>query len=426
MKITMYRLAMMAAAVTVLSACGSQKTSSSVFEKTETEECEAAAMQTRFVVRFVDGSTEVVEAPSKQEFLDGFVTKNLQRIEYAEPDFMVKTRARELASAPVTASAVINNWGPQRIEAEKMWEAGVTGAGIVVAVVDSGMDFAHAQLAPQVFVNPGEQGLDAHGDERATNGIDDDGNGFTDDAIGYDFFANKPLKGDYNYHGSHVAGIIAAAHSDTTSGSRSYVQGVAPGAKILPLAFLNSEGDGLMSNGVTAIKYAADRGARVINASWGGPMCSRSLRDVIASLEARGIVFVAAAGNDSVNVDRYKEYPASLNLGSQITVGATGEQNYRAEYSNYGPLAVHIFAPGTNIISTIPGGFGTLSGTSMATPMVSGAVALLLSAEPAATPSQIRQALSAAAAKRSDYENASRGRLNLANALGELRRILGN
>ncbi|MBX3020430.1 MAG: S8 family serine peptidase [Bdellovibrionales bacterium] len=414
-------LAMMAAVAGLLTACGSDNIASNKFEKATTE-CEGEAAAGRFVVHFNDGRSQVVTAASKQEFLDGFVTDNLSTIEYAEHDFRVRMKVEPLSTIP--RSTAVNNWGVTRVEADALWSQGVTGDGVTVAVIDSGMDFTHPQLVARALKNPGEMGVDANGQDRATNGIDDDGNGFIDDAIGFDFHKSQPLKGDYNYHGSHVAGIIAAEHADTSAGARSYVQGVAPGARILPLAFLNEDGDGYISDAVTAIKYAVQRGARVINASWGGTMCSRSLRQMVYSLEKKGIVFVAAAGNDSSNVDYYPEYPASLNLGAQITVGATGEQNYRAEYSNYGAVSVHIFAPGTNIVSTVPGGLGTLSGTSMATPMVAGAAALLLSAEPTASPLQLRQALAASASKRSDYVNASQGRMNLHNALAELRRLL--
>lgn len=418
------RLATMAAAVSVLAACGEQKTSERIFEKAGSEECAGAVIQGRYMVRYTDGRMATVNATSDKEFLDGYVTRNLASIEYAEPDYRVQVKAGQLNV--MAGPGVADNWGVERVHVEALWAQGLRGQGIAVAVVDSGMDLAHPQLAKRVYTNPGEQGVDSLGRDRMTNGIDDDGNGLIDDAIGYDFAADRPLRGDYQHHGTHVAGIIVAEHPDTEAGPQPYVQGVAPEAKVLPLAFLDETGSGSMSNGVRAIEYAVVRGARVINASWGGPMCSRSLRDTISRLEGRGVIFLAAAGNDRSDVDRFKEYPASLNLAAQITVGATGEADFMAEYSNYGAQAVHIFAPGTSIISTIPGNrMGSLSGTSMATPFVAGAVALLLGAEPTAQARQIRQALYNSAVKRSDYINASRGRMDLSIALSELRRIMG-
>lgn len=413
------RLILVAAGIAGLTACGSTSNSARVFEKTS-ESCAAEALANRFVVRFKDGRTQVIEAPSKAEFLAGFVEENWHRIEYAEHDFKVHADVGALT----TATTLANNWGVIRIEADSLWTQSVFGNGVTVAVVDSGVDITHSQLAERIAVNAGEQGLDEHGRDRATNGVDDDHDGYIDNVYGYDFVHGRALTGDNNFHGTHVAGIIAASHGDLQAASRTYVEGVAPGAKILPVAFLDENGDGNMADGVLAIEYAVKHGAKVINASWGGTRCSRSLRETVTNLEKAGIVFVVAAGNEAWNIDVVKEYPASLNLPAQITVGATGEQNYMADYSNYGATSVHIFAPGTSIVSTVPGGMGSLSGTSMATPMVAGAAALLLSAEPAATATQIRSALAASAIKRSDYVSASQGRLNLRTALSELRKIM--
>ncbi|MGE0526216.1 MAG: S8 family peptidase [Bdellovibrionales bacterium] len=403
-----------------LSACGRTKTAATVFEKT-TEECLGDALESQFLVHYSDGHTEVVQAESKQAFLDGFVTQNLSLIEYAEYDFRVRVdRKPTIYDSVPTPSA--DNWGPIRVNADALWQQNVRGEGAVVAIVDSGMDIRHSQLQEQIFHNSGEIGTDTNGRDRAANGLDDDHNGFVDDAYGYDFVNNRGLRGDHQEHGTHVAGVIAAAHSDTHAQATSYIQGIAPDAKVLPLAFLGRDGTGLISDGVRAIKYAVQRGARVINASWGGSACSRSLRDLIATLDSRGVVFVAAAGNAGLNIDRQREFPASLDLPAQITVGAVGVLDFMAEYSNYGVKTVHLFAPGTDIVSTLPEGrIGALTGTSMATPFVTGAVALLLGAEPSASVAQIRHALAASAFKRSEYLNASQGRLDLRTALTILR-----
>lgn len=405
----------------MLAGCGKTRNASSVFQEAS-DECAFAAVPHRFIVKYADGRSEAIEAASKREFIDGYLTKNLNRVVYAEHDFRVQTET--FTQGGGGGSTLIDNWGVIRINAQALWQENIRGRGVRVAVIDSGMDLSHPQLRKQVYTNPGEQGLDDHGHDRSANGIDDDQNGFIDDAMGYDFANNRPHRGDNNYHGSHVSGVIAAQHGDTIAMDADYLQGVAPEAKILPLAFLGKEGGGLLSDAVRAIEYAAQRGVNVINASWGGADCSRSLAESIAGLNDKGITIVVAAGNSRMNIDRYRTYPASLLFPAQITVGATGNNDYMAEFSNYGARAVHIFAPGTEIVSSIPGGYAVLSGTSMAAPFVTGAVALLKSAVPAATPGQIRAALLISAAHHSeaDYLNASKGRLDLNDALSYLRR----
>lgn len=412
----------------LLTACGGgpEEAAPSKFVK-PAEECAADVIANQYIVHYTNGSMAVVHAASERQFMSQFLKPRQNEIVYAEPDFRVHAAVwKGLANQPPNSSSA-DNWGAQRVEADALWADGVRGQSVSVAVVDSGMDMHHPQLAPQLFKNSGETGLDSTGRDRATNGVDDDGNGFVDDVSGYDFTngGSKSLKGDYTYHGTHVAGIILAKHDDQQAKAAPYVQGLAPAAQILPLAFLDANGSGNISDGVRAIKYAVLRGVKVINASWGGPICSRSLRDTIQQLETQGVVFVSAAGNESLDIDTYKEYPASLNLAAQLTVGATGAFDYMAEFSNYGSQSVHLFAPGADIVSTIPGGsLAALSGTSMAAPFMSGAVALLLSAEPGAHVSQVRQALYNASVRRPDYINAAQGRLNLRRALAELRSLL--
>jgi subtilisin family serine protease len=367
-----------------------------------------------------------VQADSEQALIDGYLTKNLDSVAYAEHDFRVHLDAT-VVHASGSSVTMANNWGPISIHADSLWQQNQRGDGVVVAVVDTGADLRHPQLSTQFYINPGESGSDANGNDRASNGIDDDGNGYVDDSVGYNFTSGQrgPLTGDDNGHGTHVSGIIAAAHHDTTAKAETYVQGVAPGAKILPLKFLDANGSGSLSDSVAAIQYAVAHCARVINASWGGPDCSRTLRDEIAALASKDVAFIAAAGNDAVDLSLSPEYPAALDLSSQITVGAVGDHGDMADYSNYGD-PVHIFAPGTMIASTWPGGqMAYLSGTSMATPFVSGAVALLRAVMPTATVAQIRQALYSSAVHEDMYLNASKGRMDLAPAVSYLHQFAG-
>jgi subtilisin family serine protease len=220
-------------------------------------------------------------------------------------------------------------------------------------------------------------------------------------------------------HGTHVAGIIAAQHDDNLH-MTGYVQGIAPQAKILPVKFLGEDG-GTMSGALRSIDYAISRGAKIINASWGGTGCSLSLRQKVSEVANRNILFVAAAGNNGVNLERYPEYPAAFNLPTQITVGAIGETLFMANYSNYSTEYVHIFAPGSQVVSTIPGqAYAAYSGTSMATPFVAGAAAVLLSARPDLSPADLRRLLFTTVQQDNTYSNLTRGRLNLGSAVNAL------
>ncbi len=421
----MLRLLLTCAFTVLLTACGQATQDPGNLLQKSSDECAGTALPRQFIVKHLDGSLKVVQAESEEALIKGYLTEHYAQVEFAEHDQVVKTA---LPAQSVHASkSGADNWGTMRIDADKLWAQGARGSGVIVAVVDTGVDINHPQLQNQVLFNAGENGRDGKGGDKQTNGIDDDKNGYIDDYAGYNFVTKHGLTGDNQYHGTHVAGIVAAAHQDTVAGAKSYVQGVAPQVKILPVAFLDSKGSGLMSDAAAGILYAVARGAQVINASWGGTGCSKTLNAVIAGLEANNVVFVNAAGNETLNVDLSMEYPASLNLTPQITVGATGDHNYMAEYSNYGIKAVHIFAPGSDIVSTLPdANIGPLSGTSMATPFVTGAVALLLSQIPDATASQIRAALYNSAMHDAGYINASHGRLDLAQALVQLHQFVGH
>ena len=277
---------------------------------------------------------------------------------------------------------------------------------MTVAVVDTGINAGHDDLASQIAGDAGEQG-----DGREHNGIDDDHDGYVDDYAGWDFVSSDNTPQDGNGHGSHVAGTIAAAGNNSAG-----LIGVAPGARVLPLRVMDDSGSGWMSNIAAGFEYAADRGVPIVNASLGGSRSS-VLEDIIAAHPRT--LFVVAAGNDNVNDDDpdAAEYPCAFPEANVVCVGASNQSDARASFSNYGATSVDLFAPGVSILSTwkdTTDAYRLLSGTSMATPHVAGAAALALSANPGANSAQLKWALlsSADAKPALDGKAVTGGRLN--------------
>lgn len=235
---------------------------------------------------------------------------------------------------------------------------------IVVAVIDTGVDYNHPDLRNNIKINQAEQ--------NGQSGVDDDGNGYIDDVAGWDFANNRANGYDDNNHGTHVAGIIAAEANGFGA------VGVAPKVKILPVKFLSASGSGTTEAAVNAIRYAIENGAHIISNSWGGSGRSQFLDDVIQEAQNRGILVVAAAGNEANSNDSRATYPS--NYSGVISVASSDESDNLSNFSNYGSSTVTIAAPGSNIYSTTRAqSYNIFSGTSMAAPQVSGALALALS-----------------------------------------------
>ena len=270
------------------------------------------------------------------------------------------------------------SWSLDRLDAPSVWASGVTGAGITVAVVDTGVDMGHSDQDGAIWTNPGEV---------AGNGIDDDGNGYVDDVHGWDFVDADADPSDLNGHGTFVAGTIAAENNGSGT------TGVAPGARIMPVRVLDETGSGSFAAMVNGIRYATASGARVINLSLGGSLGSPDLQAAIRSAEAAGVLVVMAAGN---NGRPAPGFPAAYAGQAGMAVGAIDAAGTLAGFSNRaGAVAIdYVTAPGVAVVSTIPGEqTATWSGTSMATAQVAGVAALLLSARAGLTPAQVKTLL---------------------------------
>lgn len=388
-------------------------------------------VKTRFIVTYEDGRVEIIHAENEELLQKDFIEPRLKEIKRVEYDSRVEISGFNLFSEDQVGTYANENWGSEVIQANQAWNQGIYGQDVKVAVIDAAVDITHPQISPRLSKNLAEY--------NGGSGLDDDGNGYKDDIYGWDFYrrapnaAVKPPVGDAspNVHGSHVAGIILADH---TTGN---VPGVAPQANLIPINFMDDNGGGDISAAISAIQYATSRGAKVINASWGGSGCNPSLADAITNAGRQGVLFVTAAGNDGYDYDRlgssYYRYPAVFNLDSQITVGAStlspvSGLEILANFSNKSYSLVHIGAPGEYIRSTVPtfassSGSAYLDGTSMAAPFVSGVAALLWSAKPNATVAQIKQALLSSVDSKS-FKVSTRGRVNVPKALAEIRRIV--
>jgi hypothetical protein len=287
-----------------------------------------------------------------------------------------------------------NNWGNDMVNAPEAWARGYTGQGVTVAVIDSGVDISHQDLSNNIWGNTGEI---------ASNGIDDDGNGYTDDVYGWNFGIgqnnNNVLPGTSSSgqgHGTHVAGTIAAANNGIG------MTGVAYNSRIMAIRMGDVDSQGRFTNGgnlAQAIRYAVDNGARVINMSLGWSD-STALRDALAYAASRNVITVSAAGNSSLSSPGTPAYYATQ---YGLSVGAVDSSRTIASFSNRAGTnssMQHVMAPGVNVYSTVPGnGYASYSGTSMAAPHVAGVVALMLGANPNLTHAQVRSILTSSAVR---------------------------
>ena len=292
------------------------------------------------------------------------------------------------------------------IDAPEAWDL-TTGTNVVVGIIDTGIDWNHPDLAGNIWTNAAEVS--------GVSGVDDDANGYVDDLRGWDFVNNDNNPFDDNGHGTHVSGTVAGTGNNVLG-----VVGVCWRARLMGLKFLSAGGSGYDSDAIRAIRYATRNGARVTNNSWGGGGSSQAEYDAIAEADAAGVLFVAAAGNSGTNNDSSPHYPSSFTNPNLIAVASTDRYDLKSSFSNYGATSVDLGAPGSAIYSTYPGSrYASLSGTSMATPHVTGACALLWSYAPTRTHAQVRTAIfSGVDAKASMAgRTATGGRLNVYRSL---------
>jgi thermitase len=301
-----------------------------------------------------------------------------------QPDFIY--RATRIPADP----AYVDNqlWGLKKIGCPQAWDSCTGSAGVVVAVIDTGIDYGHPDLAANCWTNVAEL--------NGKPGVDDDGNGYIDDVHGFNFAGNNGNALDDCGHGTHVAGTIGAV-ADTAG-----VVGVNWQVSLMACKFLDAGGSGTTFDAIRAIDYVnemRDQGVNIvaINASWGGSGYDQALRDAIGRANSRGILFICAAGNGdaqgrAIDNDRsaQRNYPSSFDDPNIIAVTATDSADARGSWANYGANSVDLAAPGIGILSTIPGGYASYSGTSMATPHVTGTAALLKAFSPGLGAAQIK------------------------------------
>jgi len=318
-------------------------------------------------------------------------------VRFAEPD------AGAVVDATPNDERYAEQWGPAKISAPEAWGVTQGSDAVIVGIVDSGIDYTHPDLRARMWRNPAE----------IADGIDNDGNGFVDDIHGVDCRNRDGDPMDDNNHGTHVAGIIAA---DTNNGIG--IAGVDRRARLMALKFLGADGRGFLSDAIRCIDYAIAHDVSVTNHSWGTTTNSRALRDVFARAAAADQIAVTSAGNAGVSTDTSPHYPSGFELDSIIAVGSSSQLDSLAASSNYGVRSVDIAAPGVGILSTVRGGYANKSGTSMATPHVTGTVALLRAAYPGIGIEAVRRRLMFGADRPSEIEGrVAWGRLNVARSL---------
>ncbi|HEV3407440.1 MAG TPA: S8 family peptidase [Gaiellaceae bacterium] len=321
---------------------------------------------------------------------------------YAEPNYVYETAQFPNDQYFVELWA-LHSASDVDIDAPEAWDTTTGSPDVTVAVVDTGVDYTHPDLATNIWANALE----------TANSRDDDGNGYVDDVRGWDFVAGDSVPADPNGHGTHVAGTIGAQGNNGTG-----VVGLNWDVALMALRAADSSGSLRTDRVVQALDYAGRNGADIVNGSFGAPFPSDAIRDAIARYP--NVVYVFAAGNDGTDNDAMPTYPCNYPALNIICVAATTKSDARASFSNFGATSVDLGAPGEEILSTIPSaGYAWGDGTSMAAPHVAGAAALALAARPNLSPATVRDVILASVDRLATLRGsvASGGRLNAASAV---------
>jgi subtilisin family serine protease len=352
-------------------------------------------------VRHPDDETEAAKLAAQYQ--------TLPEVEYAEPNYEIAIDQAANEAPAANDPRYNEQWALTSSSVPQAWSKTKGSSDVVVAVLDSGIEYTHVDLSNNIWTRPSnlapyrDQDLGTIDDIHGYNAVDNDGD---------------PL--DQNGHGTDCAGVIGAECGNNTG-----VCGVNWKVQIMPLKFINAGGFGYLADAIEAINYAIDRkqagvNLRVINASWGLTQHSRALEDIIRKASEAGILFVAAGGNTGTNNDTSPHYPASYNIGNVISVAATDPSDALVQSSNFGAKSVHIAAPGQDILTTALGNeYEKRSGTSLAAPIVSGVAALVLSAHPHLSVDQLRRLLLESVDKRPGLQGkvTTGGRINAARAV---------
>ena len=298
-------------------------------------------------------------------------------VRYAEPDFYLRSSATP-DDPRYDQQYALADGGAGAVGAPLAWS--IRTACAKVAVLDTGAQYNHPDLTGNVWRNS---------KEIAGNNKDDDHNGYVDDYYGVNLVKGRDSGVDDEGHGTHVSGIIAG-HGNNATG----ISGLCWTGSVVPVKFMNSKGKGSSSDAATGLDYAIKSGAKIVNGSFGSSSKSTALQDEVDYAQSKGVLLVFAAGNDGTNNDKTPVYPASFTNSNIITVAAVTSTGALASFSNYGVKSVDLAAPGDSIVSTyLNSGYKVLSGTSMASPIVAAAAAMIHARDSSLSYSQIRSAI---------------------------------